>query len=88
MGDKIDFGLAGYVLGITSIITGVFSPVAGFILGIVGLKVSNREKTDLSKRGAKLSKIGMIVSVIMFILIILVTYFASKYMQQFGFPAV
>lgn len=88
MVEKIDFGLAGYIVGIVSIVAAVLSPIAGFILGIVGLRISNKEKTELSKRGRKLSMVGMIVSIVMFILILLVTYIVQKYSGQLNFPVI
>ena len=79
MGDKkLDFGLAAYVIGIVSIVSGVFQPLSGFILGIVGIVISNKESGELANRGKRLSIIGIIVSVISFILTMLLVYYLNS----------
>ena len=75
----MDYGFASYIIGIVSIVAGVFAPLAGFVLGIVGINLSKRDKGETSKRGAKLSKIGIIVSIIVLAITILITYIVTKY---------
>ena len=67
---KVNYDCAAYVLGIVSIVTGIFLSIslAGVVLGIVGLVLARRQKTELSKRAKKLNLIGIIVSVAMYIL--------------------
>ena len=82
MADKTDFGLASYVLGIISIVMGILTPFAGLIFGIIGINISKKDKGELSKRGLKLNKIGVIVSAIMIILTIVAGYLISEYFPQ------
>jgi len=79
MADKIDFGTSGYVLGIVSIILGVLQPVAGLIIGIVGINLSKKEKGDLARRGKKMSKIGIIVSIIFLLIYLGLVVLGTQY---------
>ena len=56
---KVNYDCAAYVLGIVSIVTGIFLSIslAGVVLGIVGLVLARRQKTELSKRAKKLNLI-------------------------------
>lgn len=70
MADKKEgSGEFAYVFGIISIVLAFFTPVAGLIFGIIGMVQSNRSKTPLSLKGKKLSKIGIILSVLMIIIV-------------------
>lgn len=62
--EKPDLGPSSYVVGILSIIFAFFTPLAGLILGIVGLVLSKGEKTHFSEKGKKFSVIGIIISII------------------------
>jgi len=64
--EKIDFALTSYILGIVSIVTAVFQPLLGIILGIIGLIQSNRQKTNISRLSKKLNIIGIVVGVVLF----------------------
>ncbi|MBU0958441.1 MAG: DUF4190 domain-containing protein [Nanoarchaeota archaeon] len=67
---KGDFNHASYLLGILSIIfSAVFQPLAGIVLGITGLVLSQRDKDDISKKGRKFSTIGIILGIIVLVLI-------------------
>jgi hypothetical protein len=77
--DKIDFGLAGYILGIVSLVLTLFQPIAAVVLGIIGLIISGKEKTEMGKRGKKYNIIAIIVGVIVFIAyLILATYITNS----------
>ena len=67
---KVNYDCAAYVLGVISIVVGIFISIslAGVVLGIVGLVLARRQKTELSKRAKKLNLIGIIVSILMYIL--------------------
>ena len=67
---KVNYDCAAYVLGIVSIVVGIFISIslAGVVLGIVGLVLARRQKTALSIRAKKLNLIGVIVSILMYIL--------------------
>lgn len=75
-----DFSEVSYILGIMSIVTAFFLPLAGFILGIIGLVHSKKQKTALSKKARKFNIIGIILSIILFI----VTILAATYLSLLG----
>lgn len=77
MAEKSDSALVSYVLGIVSIVMAFFQPLAGIILGIIGIKQSSRGDGDLAKRGRKLSKIGIWIGVIIFVLILAFTTYVA-----------
>ncbi len=70
-----------YLFGIISIILAVVSPIAGIILGIVGIIIDNKEKKkdELSKKGRKFCKIAIIVGIIFLILTIILAYSLNTY---------
>ena len=85
MADKIDFGLISYILGIVSIVTAFFTPLAGLVFGIVGLVQSKKQKTELSKKAKKLNKLGIIFSAILLaisIAVVVYTYIAGTNLLQ------
>ncbi len=69
-----DSSLVAYVLGIISIVMAFFTPLAGLIFGILGLVQSNKQKNELSKKAKTLSIIGIILSIILFLALIILTY--------------
>ena len=64
-----------YVLGIISIVFGFLSPLAGFVFGIIGFRMAGKIKTDLSKKARKLNKMGIIISIIVFIITIITSWY-------------
>ena len=85
---NIDFGIIGYAFGVISIVMAFFTPLAGVVFGIIGIIQSKKQKTELSKKAKKLSIIGLVLSIILFIASIAVAlYFTSKSISGFGnFP--
>lgn len=79
---KIDFSNTSYILGIISIITSFFIPLEGLVLGVTGLILGNKQKTDLSKRAKTLNMIAIILSVVLYILLFVIGYFLAKYCTQ------
>ena len=73
MVEKIDISSVSYVLGILSIVFAFVSPLAGLVLGIIGLIQSKKYKLLRSK---KLNLIGVILSII-FLVISLIALFYS-----------
>jgi uncharacterized membrane protein len=71
-----DLGSTVYTLGIISIVLGFLSPLAGLIFGVIGFKLSKKSNNELSKKGKKFNKFGIIVSIIMLIITIAVTIYA------------
>lgn len=72
---KEDFGKFSYIFGIISIVSAFFTPVAGLIFGIIGTVQSQKSKSPLSAKGKKLSKIGIILSVIMLLVVIAISIY-------------
>lgn len=75
MAEKIDIVSVSYALGILSIVFAFFSPLAGLVLGIIGLTQSNRGKAMKSRR---LNIIGIILSAIFFILSLVALFYAGS----------
>jgi|TARA_Y100000034_G_scaffold74012_1_gene88972 uncharacterized membrane protein len=69
-----NFSEVSYMFGIMSIVFAFFTPLVGVIFGIIGIIQSKKQKTPLSEKGKKLSIIGMIISVVLFITLIVITY--------------
>lgn len=70
---KLNFEVVAYVLGIVSIVEAVFSPLLGIIFSILGLVLSTRQKTDMSRKAKILSIIGLIIGVVLFIAVLVLT---------------
>lgn len=79
MKDQIPNGLAGYILGIISIIFAFVQPFLGIVLGFIGFFSVRKIKGDFGIKGKKLNLIGVILGVIMFILAIVLASTLSKY---------
>ena len=71
--EKEDFSQISYVLGIMSIVFGFISPIAGLAFGIIGLRLSNKQQSNLSKKAKGLNKYGIIISIIVFFVIVAVS---------------
>jgi len=67
---KGDFGIVVYIMGILSIVTAFFQPLQGIILGIIGLSLGNKDKSYFSARGKMFSKIGIILSIIILLVVL------------------
>lgn len=78
--ESVDLGTAVYILGILSIVLGFLSPVAGLVLGIIGINQGKKEKGELAKRGLRFSKLGIVISIVVIILLTALTLF-SLYSQ-------
>ncbi|KKL72911.1 hypothetical protein LCGC14_2080210, partial [marine sediment metagenome] len=59
MAEKINLSSVSYVLGILSIVFAFISPMAGLILGVIGLVQAKKQKALRAKR---LNIIGIILS--------------------------
>lgn len=83
MGDeKLFESKVSYVMGLASIVFAFLSPIAGLVLGILGLTTSKGENTELGKKTKKLSKIGITISVIILILFVVITIYAGLNMTN------
>ncbi len=67
------FGIAGFTLGIVSIVMILFDPMVGFLISLVGiflsLKQQRMEKTRRGKVGMILNVIGLVANVAMFLVV-------------------
>ena len=72
---KVNYEMPAFILGILSIVFAFVSPLAGVILGIVGLVQSKRQSTILSKKAKKLNIIGIVIGAIILIATVLMTAF-------------
>ena len=70
-----NFSEISYVFGVMSIVLAFFTPLAGLIFGILGIVQSQKQKTQLAERARKLSIIGIILSIVIFIVIVILSYF-------------
>jgi len=78
MADKKEsIGEFAYIFGIISIVLAFFTPVAGLIFGIIGMVQSRDSKTLLSMKGKKLSKLGIILSIIMILIMLAVGIYSG-----------
>ena len=85
MADKIDLVSVSYVLGILSIVFAFFSPVAGLILGIIGLTQSKKHGISKVK---KLSIIGIVLSIIFIIIAAITLYYSMNSGVTGLFPSI
>ena len=85
MVEKIDFRSVSYVLGILSIVFAFVSPLAGLILGIIGMVQAKKQRAVRAKR---LNVIGIILSVIFLIIsAVALIYTAASGINAF-FPSI
>jgi hypothetical protein len=61
----VDLSVVSYIFGITSIVLAFFIPAAGIVFGIIGIFQSKKKNGELSKKGKRLSVIGLILSIIL-----------------------
>jgi len=76
MSNKEDLGLAGYILGIISIVFAFINPIAGLVVGAIGMFLSKKQNTVTAKFGVKLNKIGIIISIIVLIISGIILYYS------------
>ena len=73
MADKIDFVSVSYVLGILSIVFAFLSPIAGLVLGIIGLVQSKRHGVSKARN---LNILGIVLSIIFFIVSMIILFYS------------
>ncbi len=81
---KTDFSLVSYTFGIISIVLAFFTPIAGLVFGIIGVVQSKKQKTALSLKAKKLSTIGIVLSIILIIVSLVITYFFTDQLNALG----
>lgn len=77
-----EVSVAGYTLGIISIVLAFFTPIAGLIFGIIGFNISKKQKSEIAVKGKKYSKIGIILSIIFLVLFSALSIYVA--MNQVG----
>jgi len=85
MADKIDLATVSYVLGILSIIFAFVSPVAGLVLGVIGLTQSKKHGVARAK---KLNTIGIILSIILLIVSMIALFYSISNGLTNFFPSI
>ena len=83
---KEEIGIVSYILGIISIVLAFFQPLAGFIFGVIGLMKIRNQKTDLSKKAKLLNIIGSVLSLIVFVISVSLSYYIVKSNVLQNFP--
>ena len=78
MVEKGVHSIASYILGILSIVIAIFQPLAGIILGIIGLVQGRNGKDDLSRKGRKLSIWGIVIGFVVLVTTVIFTIYALK----------
>ena len=79
---EINMSTVAYILGLLSIVLAFFSPIAGFIFGIIGFVQSKKQKSSKAKR---LNVIGIVLCIIFLIIdILLLIYTAGTGLLSFG----
>jgi len=73
MAEKIDVASVSYVLGILSIVFSFVSPLAGLILGIIGLTQSKKYGIQKAR---KLNTIGIVLSIVFLIISIIALFYS------------
>ena len=83
---KEEIGIISYILGVISIVLAFFQPLAGFIFGVIGLIKVRKQKTELSKKARLLNIIGSVLSLIVFILLVFLSYYLTQNNLLQNFP--
>jgi len=73
---KKDTAMISYMFGIISIVMAIIEPLAGLIFGIIGLHESKKQGDDLSARARKYNTIGIILSIVLLIVSIVISYYS------------
>jgi len=71
--EKEDYSHISYVLGVVSIVISIFSPIVGLVLGIIGLRLSKKQISGISKKARKLNIWGIIISIVAFLIYLSIT---------------
>jgi len=74
---KKDFEHIAYILGIVSIVLAFFQPLAGFVFGVIGFNHVKNVKSPLAKMARKYNKLGIILSLVFFVLSIVMAFYLS-----------
>jgi predicted small integral membrane protein len=80
---QIDKSSVVYTIGILSIVFAVLSPIAGVILGIIGVFMGRKARNELMKRGKFLCIVGVILGIALFIVTISIAFWLKTAYPQF-----
>jgi hypothetical protein len=72
------FEIFSYAIGIASIVFGILQPFLGLGLGITGLFLLGKSKTEMARKARKLNIIGIVVAVAVSALLGFSNYYALK----------
>lgn len=70
--------LVSYIISIVALVEAIVSPVAGIVLGIIGLSFSNKKDDSLAKRAKKMNIIAIILGILIFVLILIVSALSTS----------
>jgi vacuolar-type H+-ATPase subunit I/STV1 len=73
-------GIAGFTLGITSIVMLIFSPLMGILLSLVGFFLSLRQQ---GKQKTRTARVGMILCIIGLVLNLATWYISAQYLYPY-----
>jgi hypothetical protein len=79
---EFDKVLVAYILGILSIVQAFFVPLAGLVLGIIGLVFVKKEKSSLAIKSQKLNTVGIVISAVFFVAQIVLTMISYTGLAQ------
>ena len=82
-----NFSEISYILGIVSIVMALFQPLAGLIFGIIGLTFSRRKQTGLSKKSKTLNIIGIVLSLVLLVTVLILSYYLNLQGINTFFPS-
>ena len=77
--EKWDKSLVAYTIGIVSIVLAFFQPAPAIILSIVGIVMSKKQSTDISKKAKKYNIIGLIIGIIVLAISVTMAYYLTSY---------
>ncbi len=75
---SIDTGFAAYLLSIISIVQAIFSPISGIVFSIISLSFAIKGKDQLHLKSKKMAIIALVISVLMIVLMLVMTGFATQ----------
>jgi hypothetical protein len=81
------FGTGKYVLGILSIVSSLFNPIQGILLGFFGLLIERDSKNSYTRKGNILNWIGIVIGIVVWIVIALSLGSFLKSQTGGSFPA-
>ena len=80
--ERSNYGLISYLLGIVAIVEAVISPLAGLVLGIIGLSFAVKDPTSSSKRAKTLNILAIVIGAVLLLLVLILSVSMGDYLSQ------